>query len=128
MEDGHKVVDPLMRGSDRGGEDCWGLYAVFDGHGGCDETKYCEAKMHDVVLAELRHLVPGRDVKDALISSFKKIDGQLAMTGAWKSGCTATVALIHRQAGTRPKLYVANVGDSRAVVVGANGAKRVSTD
>lgn len=127
MEDGHKIVDPLLTTS-RGGEDTWGLYAVFDGHGGREETKYCEAKMHDVVLAELRGLAPGKDPRDALIGAFKKIDGQLAMLGAWNSGCTATVALVHRQAGAKARLHVANVGDSRAVLVGASGARRVSTD
>jgi len=128
MEDGHRIVDPFLTGG-RNGEDCWGFYAVFDGHGGREETKYCETKMHEVVLAELSSsLSQGKDARDALIAAFKKIDSQLAMMGAWNSGCTATVALVQRQGGAKSRLYVANVGDSRAVLVGGSGARRVSTD
>lgn len=132
MEDGHRIVDPLLCTSSSGrggsGEECWGLYSVFDGHGGREETKYCETKMHEVVLAELNSMGPGKDPRAALIAAFRKVDSQLAMMGAWNSGCTATVALVHRQSGSKPKLFVANVGDSRAVLVGSGGARRVSTD
>lgn len=127
MEDGHKVVDPFLIRSHGKQEDRWGLYAVYDGHGGRQEVEYCESKLHEVVLAELQHLGPGRGVGDALSAAFAKIDGQLAMLGAWNSGCTATVALVHRHSGGST-LHVANVGDSRAVVVGATAARRVSVD
>lgn len=108
------------------------FFAVFDGHGGRQETEYCEAKLHEVVLAELRgQSLEGRDVQQAvqsaLVAAFQKIDGQLAMLGAWESGCTCTVALAHRQS-TGLTLYVANVGDSRAVIVGETSAKRLSVD
>lgn len=131
MEDGHKFVDPLLHG--RGNEDHWGFFAVYDGHGGRQEVEYCEAKLHEVVLAELRSLAPDikdvadSDVRSALSSAFQKIDGQLAMLGAWESGCTCTVALTHRQ-GSGLTLHVANVGDSRAVLVGDGSAKRISVD
>lgn len=125
MEDGHKILDPMTIGR-HSGEDCWGYYAVFDGHGGREETQYCETKMHEVVAAELRG---GKEPRDALVAAFKKVDGQLAMLGAWNSGCTATVALLHRRPGGSTRLYIANVGDSRAVLVGPGGsASRLSTD
>ncbi|CAK0862392.1 unnamed protein product, partial [Prorocentrum cordatum] len=107
MEDGHKVVEPLLQGGGRRGEQVrWGFFAVYDGHGGRQEVDYCEKKLHDVVLAELRAMVPGPNcqegVKAALASAFKKVDRQLEMLGAWSSGCTATVALVRRQsAGER---------------------------
>jgi len=126
MEDGQKVVDPLLT---RRGDDRWGFFAVYDGHGGRDEVDYVEKKLHEVVLAELRGLAPGdTDPQRALARAFEKIDGQLAMLGAWNSGCTATVALVRRHQSTGVTLHVANVGDSRAVLVGEGSAKRVSTD
>lgn len=129
MEDGHKIVDPFMfrahAKSDK--DDRWGFFAVYDGHGGRQEVEYCEAKLHEVVLAELQHLSPGRGVNDALAAAFAKIDGQLAMLGAWNSGCTATIALAHRHSGGLT-LHVANVGDSRAVIVGHSSVRRVSVD
>merc|ERR1712107_637796 len=91
----------------------WGFFAVYDGHGGRKEVDYCEAKLHEVVLGCLRTLPIGsREVQGALVESFQKIDSQLAMLGAWDSGCTATVALVHRTS-TDVTLHVANVGDSR---------------
>lgn len=127
MEDGQKVVDPLLLS--RRGDDRWGFFAVYDGHGGRDEVDYAEKKMHEIVLAELRGLAPGNtDPRMALAKAFEKIDGQLAMLGAWTSGCTATVALVRRHQGTGLTLHVANVGDSRAVLVGDGSTKRVSTD
>ncbi|CAE8654985.1 unnamed protein product, partial [Polarella glacialis] len=129
MEDGYKVVDPLLHCGSRGVEDNWGLFAVYDGHGGREEVNYVEAKLHELVLSELQSFQgrPG----EALISSFKKIDSQLGMLGAWNSGCTCTVVLVHRQ-GHAATIHVANVGDSRAVLVsgtaGQYSARRVSTD
>lgn len=125
MEDGQKVMDPLM--SVR--EETWGYYAVFDGHGGREEMRYCESKMHEVLLGELRTLSSNRDVSDALKNAFKKVDAQLSIMGAWNSGCTATVALAHRHPSGKCRLYVANVGDSRAVLATSAGAvRRASTD
>jgi serine/threonine protein phosphatase PrpC len=131
MEDGHFVVDPFIQRGSRGKEDQWGYFGVYDGHGGRQEVEYVEAKLHEVVLAELqsRSLEKGvhQPVHDALTSAFHKIDGQLAMLGAWNSGCTCTVALAHRHASGLT-VHVANVGDSRAVIVGSTSAKRLSVD
>eukprot|EP00931_Biecheleriopsis_adriatica_P089115 TRINITY_DN63297_c0_g1_i1.p1 TRINITY_DN63297_c0_g1~~TRINITY_DN63297_c0_g1_i1.p1 ORF type:complete len:587 (+),score=98.48 TRINITY_DN63297_c0_g1_i1:41-1762(+) len=131
MEDGHKVVDQLHRHGSKDSEELWGLFAVYDGHGGRSEVDYVEAKLHDMLVAELQSKAPGtgcRNPQGALSTTFKKIDGQLGMLGAWNSGCTATVALVHQQASRRT-VHVANVGDSRAVLVSLCGSsRRVSTD
>jgi len=128
MEDGHKVVDPLHRTGSRDSEEQWGLYAVYDGHGGRSEVDYVEVKLHDMLLAELQSSSGARNPAGSLVMTFKKIDSQLAMLGAWNSGCTATVVLVQHQ-GSNTTVHVANVGDSRAVLVDASGcARRVSTD
>jgi serine/threonine protein phosphatase PrpC len=128
MEDGHHVADKFLQ---RGSKESWGFFGVYDGHGGRQEVDYCEAKLHEIVLAELNNQPLDRDVQQAVrsafVSAFQKIDGQLAMLGAWESGCTCTVALVQRHA-TGLTLHIANVGDSRAVVVGATSAKRLSVD
>lgn len=130
MEDGHHVADPLLGGS-RPKDDCWSLFAVYDGHGGREEVDYCEKKLHEMVAGQLRSLPPGKDAPGALVDAFKKVDSQLAVLGAWNSGCTATVAVVRRQ-GAGLTLHVANVGDSRAVLVAGAAAgapaRRVSTD
>lgn len=125
MEDGQKVIDPLFSACRK--NDQWGFFAVFDGHGGRREVDYCQDKLHEVVLMELQGLVRGKGVDAALMATFQKMDNQLGMLGAWDSGCTATVVLVHRQdAGVT--LHVANVGDSRAVIVNQKEARRLTTD
>jgi len=122
------VVQPLHR-SGAGtldGEELWEFFGVYDGHGGRAEVDHVEAQLHGTVLTELL-AAPG-DTTGALVSAFKKMDSQLAMMGAWNSGCTATVALVMQQ-GLSRVVHVANVGDSRAVLVSPSGdSRRVSRD
>lgn len=123
MEDGQKVIDPfLLQGEER-----WGFFAVYDGHGGRQAVDYCEERLHELVRAELQSLSEEKDVEAVLQKAFQRIDAELALVGAWRTGCTATVALVHRTASTSA-LYCANVGDSRAVLYGSVGAKRISND
>jgi len=124
MEDGDTVIDPF--GPVPGSDDCWAFYAVYDGHGGRDATDYCESKLDGLVLAELTS--NGGDAPAALTTAYAKIDSQLALLGAWSHGTTATTALIQRPAKGSATLHVANVGDSRAVLVGVDRPMRVSTD
>jgi len=128
MEDGQKIIDPFLVPGD-GQDGRWGFFAVYDGHGGRQAVDYCEERLHEVVLAELQSLgqQEDRDVNSALRGAFEKVDSELAMLGAWRTGCTATVALVHRTA-TTSTLYVANVGDSRAVLYGSVGVRRISND
>lgn len=138
MEDGYKILDPWRGrpGGDASSSSCLGFYAVYDGHGGRQATDYCLAKMHDVLLGELGH---GEktcgDFEWAFEQAFVKVDDQLRLVGAWNCGCTATIAVLQRQKGNgngtrtststsaspggeKGMLYVANVGDSRAVLCG----------
>lgn len=128
MEDGHYIADSFLQAGRRGSEESWGYFAVYDGHGGRESVDYCESKLHDLVLNELRACVSGpADVKKVLVDSFKKVDNQLAMLGAWNNGCTATVSLLHRR-GSALTLHVGNVGDSRAVLVGPTSCRRLTVD
>jgi len=141
MEDGHKVVDPLPvhshvggKGSGRVLDGHWRFFAVYDGHGGRQAMEWLETHLHHAVATELQSLrVPetGHYDREAiatrLTQAFKKVDGQLASLGAWKYGSTATVALIHDSPAGKA-LYVANVGDSRAVLIGGPDVKQLSVD
>mmetsp|Transcript_3051 Transcript_3051/g.7302 ORF Transcript_3051/g.7302 Transcript_3051/m.7302 type:complete len:456 (+) Transcript_3051:37-1404(+) len=117
MEDGHHFVDRL------GGDDGRGYFAVFDGHGGRPSVDYAESKMHEVLISELQASpnAPGT----ALERTFVKVDDQLRVLGSCRqAGATAVVALIAQQgAGPSAKrhLAVANVGDTRAVLVNSRG-------
>lgn len=122
MEDGHAIVDPLCPVS---GEHC-GLFAVYDGHGGRETVDYVEANLHELFRKEMKSI--SDDMTPVCTSVFHKLDSQLAMMGNWSNGCTATVALVRGRPGSPMTLHVANVGDSRALLLGDSNAWRVSKD
>jgi len=134
MEDESKVIDPFLVG-ERPGE-LWSYFAVYDGHGGRAAVDYVEAKLHSLVLEELRAALAGAGldavtdeaVSEALSRAFQRADEQLRILGTWRCGCTATVVLAHRTTSSL-RLHVANVGDSRCIVVDSdNGEYRLSMD
>eukprot|EP00927_Polykrikos_kofoidii_P012809 TRINITY_DN15553_c0_g1_i1.p1 TRINITY_DN15553_c0_g1~~TRINITY_DN15553_c0_g1_i1.p1 ORF type:complete len:578 (+),score=88.39 TRINITY_DN15553_c0_g1_i1:32-1735(+) len=140
MEDGHHVLDPLPVG---GSDERWGFFAVYDGHGGRQAVDHCEAKMHDVLVSELesssrlcRTASSGfyeAVACEALTAAFRRVDSQLATLSGDaccnSTGCTATVALVRTSRGSEgTTCYVANVGDSRALLVGKSGTRRLSVD
>ena len=61
----------------------------------------------------------------ALQRTFQRVDRMLKQTGAFGCGTTAAVALLDR---AQRVLHVANVGDTRAVLMGSHAARRLSVD
>lgn len=97
-----------------------GIFAVFDGHLGDDAATFCaeRAHLHLAVQMEANSGVLNRDV---LLATFAACDDDLreALPADSSSGCTATLAVVRPPAngsGTRLSLWVANCGDSRAVL------------
>ena len=79
MEDKYCIVDPFMAGEV--GNETWGFFAVYDGHGGSAAAELCEAELHKLLAKELRTALklrrassPLRDeqVSEALTRSFMK--------------------------------------------------------
>lgn len=129
MEDGHKIIDQLYAGNGQQ----WSMYAVYDGHGGRVVTDKCLQLMHEIVLAELVALPDfptpePNNVRRALEKSFVAMDEAISKKEAWNCGATCTVTLIHASGGSTRKLYVANVGDSRCVLISGDKAIRSSFD
>lgn len=132
MEDVAVIVDPFLSGESV--TDQWGYYAVYDGHGGRMAVDYVEANLHSLVCNELRAVMRGGGtINDTRIAHilhrcFNNMDENLKHAGAWKCGCTATVALVQRT-GSRCRLHVANVGDSSAIVIDSRyQGRRISFD
>eukprot|EP00931_Biecheleriopsis_adriatica_P006562 TRINITY_DN107950_c0_g1_i1.p1 TRINITY_DN107950_c0_g1~~TRINITY_DN107950_c0_g1_i1.p1 ORF type:complete len:488 (+),score=71.17 TRINITY_DN107950_c0_g1_i1:142-1605(+) len=126
MEDESIVVDPFLAGEVEG--DYWGYFAVYDGHGGRQAVDYVQAKLHGIILEELKERVAFADnvtdeaVAEVFTRAFQRVDEHLKLVGTWRCGCTATVVLAHRtSAGLR--FHAANVGDSRAIAVDAFGSE-----
>jgi len=99
------------------------LFGVFDGHGGNEIAKFCEKYFPDEL--SKNEAFQNKNYKIALEETFLKMDSLLLsnrsaeMLKAFKrtsgsnssAGSTAIVVLI-----TKSEIYVANAGDSRAVL------------
>jgi len=95
-------------------------YAVFDGHGGDKVSKRLQEQFFNHLIQELRTLPNIHDtraVRQTLKRAFVKFDHYLYLESDHETiGSTGIVLL-----KIRNKVYVANLGDSRAVVFNPNG-------
>lgn len=95
------------------------LFCVFDGHGSQEPAIYA-AKNIPVVLKE--KITAGDDIVTSLTKAFEDINNQMKPF-AVQSGTTAVTCFIKDDI-----LYVANVGDSRAVLYRNGKAIRLTVD
>lgn len=120
MEDAH-IAEPNF-------DESASLFAVFDGHGGPEVAKFC-SKHFPLALMENPKYAEGK-YKEALEQTFLKMDEMLlsddgsTLLKEFKAdgdannsfaGCTAIVVLMINDI-----IYVANAGDSRAVLYTTN--------
>jgi len=101
-------------------DDSCAFYAVYDGHGGDKASKYCEKHMKDYVMEKIDELEEGasdEDYEEAFKDAFVELDEKF-LEKRVDDGSTACVAHV----SSNGKLYVANVGDSRAIVVCDDGS------
>ena len=119
MEDGHSCKDQFNN------EATTGLFSVFDGHGGYEAVDYCKERVPIEFQKSLNDSAD--DIFEAYETCFKKVDEQLKLAGAIQSGTTATVCLVQMEDNEKV-LYVGNVGDTAAVLVGLGEAQQVTVD
>ncbi|KAH8073646.1 protein serine/threonine phosphatase [Aureococcus anophagefferens] len=93
-----------------------GLFAVFDGHGGAEVARYAAAHV-GAYLKRAPGFAEG-DYGAALRAAFFALDASLRWPPLIRRG-RGVVALVDRAAGV---VYVANAGDSRAILLRAGGA------
>lgn len=94
-------------------------FAVFDGHNGESAAAFCANHMHNI-LAEV--FVQNFDIVNCFKETFL-ISNKCLKTAITQGGTTAVVALFKGE-----ELYIANSGDSRAVLCKNNKAKKVTVD
>lgn len=114
MEDTHVVLDDVRKEFpeiNHFPEIC-GYYAVYDGHGGTEVAQLVEKILHKNIL--LHPAFEKRDIETAIKEGFANTDKQVlerAKDENWHSGTTVVLSMILDN-----KLYVANAGDSEAVL------------
>lgn len=100
------------------------LFAIFDGHGGCEISKFCLENFPKNLKKNKNFL--SKNYEKSLIETCEKMDKLLKTEKGQKSlkkhqkeedalnkhaGCTALILLI-----TKQKYYTANIGDSKAIL------------
>jgi protein phosphatase 1L len=125
------------------GDPTQGIFSVFDGHGGRAAADFAAKHLHDAVLREVnavsnspqrqragktagqvaRGLELVEDVKAAMIRGFLATDKRFLAECHLRGGATATTAFL--RAG---RIWVANVGDCRAVMCEDGQAAALTLD
>lgn len=117
MEDRYLVVLKFYKDYD--------LCAVFDGHGGAQVSDYCEANLPTVLRNKLE--ANGGKIRPALFEAFLELDDNLDRDlppeHRYATGTTALVMLFDGK-----DLWVANTGDSRAIMNKGSGYAILSRD
>jgi protein phosphatase 1L len=107
-----------------------GFYAVFDGHGGNDCSRYAAATMHEHLLASAAFRTG--DMRTALKDAIAATEAgflRIAHARKLQAGSTALAAIVCAPEGDGwGELTVAHLGDSRAVLCRAGKAVALTVD
>lgn len=97
-------------------------FAIFDGHGGDSCSNFLEKNLLNYIISNENFPF---DIKTSLLEAFEKAEDEFYLLNVWKSideidhsGSCALVVLI-----VENTVYVANTGDSRAIMSVSEGTK-----
>lgn len=100
-------------------------FALFDGHSGAGAAEASARQLHNFLMSSLR-----KSPEDTIASHFESAylnTHESLGSEIGKSGCTAVTCWLAKQGASRT-LHVANVGDSRAVLLRGTNALRLTKD
>ena len=92
------------------------LFGVFDGHGGAWASSFVKENLSDYLIKELESRCKDGLTEEGIFHSLKECCKKLHADYQGFDGTTATIALI-----INDRLWVANVGDSRTILVNQDG-------
>lgn len=120
MQDTHMMTPIFDLGEDKSFLSRSSFFAIFDGHAGPRASEYCQSQMGKTLKEKLAKFPDfqslTKSLKQTFTESYKAVDDGFLATAkqnkpVWKDGTTATTMIILNDI-----IYVANIGDSRAVV------------
>jgi len=120
MEDDEVIIDSFC------GDEKQAYFGLYDGHGGRATVDFVVKVLH-MNLAQQLKLYPDKPFSEMYTTSYLATDGQLRRQNILRSGSTSVTCVVKWVGGKR-KLYTANVGDSRAVLIRDGRAERLTID
>lgn len=99
------------------------LFGVFDGHGGANASSFVKQHLNNYLIAELKSHCQDGLTEEGIYHSLKECCKKLDADYLGHDGTTATIALILNN-----RLWVANVGDSRTILVNRDGTAIQASD
>lgn len=90
------------------------LYAVLDGHGGSDVSKFVKETYPTTLSAKLKSHFAKAKMADILRSSMEELEGKIKMIGGRDSGTTFSGVLLSFK---DKMIYYINIGDSNVLAV-----------
>ncbi|EDO39603.1 predicted protein, partial [Nematostella vectensis] len=130
MQDAHVIRDEYYPEPGRGDDvQRMAYYAVFDGHAGPRASLFAAEHLHENIKSRMpKGSITGKDkeIKKCLVDAYTLTDEQFLHeaskgTPVWKDGSTAVSVLVINNT-----LYVANLGDSKALVCRCDSAGKIS--
>lgn len=125
MEDAHDFQLQL------GGDESVSFFGVYDGHGGKTAALFCQANLSKIAAEHFKDLT-GEDwtnedkMRTVMDTIYKNCDQTLAATVPSAGACVVTAAI--KLLDGKRHLFVANAGDSRALLSQDGTAKRLTVD
>lgn len=102
------------------------FYAVYDGHGDGKVSEFLRDHLKDIIKTELISMKnTGHSIEQCMSHAFKNLKNLLPAHISVHAGSTAVVVLQNVEKGI---LYVANVGDSRAIMNIGEVAQPITED
>jgi protein phosphatase 1L len=99
-------------------------YAIFDGHGDEKVAVFMKLYFKDILVQELVNgEKEGKNIPQCMFSAFHRVQSIIPRSIATFAGCTAVV-ILHQ----KDMIYVANVGDSRAISCNGFQAMEITQD